>query len=695
MRLSASSAASCGLIWMAMLVSILGAVCVNSETEGFREYQSLRLVKRQLPDLSNISPCGLNCLVQSISGVGCELTNVTCSCASTDLGQRAGACLIANCTMQDSLDLAKLQATQCTLPHESQTTKMLVILITVYVIALIAIALRLVAKSQAKTWNIDDILIVAAIGFGMHLYDLEPGALLEILRLLYAAEIVYVFVLLIAKLSLVVFYLRIFTVPKFRIAAYSLIGFLVVGQVVIGFLTIFSCHPIELFWDKNIHTGGCLDINQLAYANSALAIIQDLIILALPIAMLPGLQMNRNKKISVAIIFMLGSVGFISTIIRLQVLAVFGNSIDPTWDYTPVVWWTTIELGVVIVCACLPMIRTLVEKMFPGLTLFRWTSPKPSNDSYGSGSGSEDKSQKTSGRFKRFGRSQSPLQFSDNYVRDHLTSPPTNISKPYPTNNIREKTPDVKTMRVSLAGVLETLGLIVPVTSEVTHGHGHPRHGKPALGSRDTFTPQVPMPVPPLTIGDGIDFATRAHWMRQANLALPNPCPFGAFGAVVVNHTGGGLGELVCAGANDGLGSGNPTLHGEMVAINHCSGLFTDAQGPYRMTPAEALAAFADLTLYTNAESCPMCASAIRWAGFREYVYGTSIETLVEKGWGQIRISSRDVFEQSAGLPRQTGLTGPVLANETDVFFGWQFVADAPCPRGCYRERDDSDCQPV
>ncbi|KAL0943596.1 integral membrane protein (CFEM domain-containing protein) [Colletotrichum truncatum] len=434
MRSFTSPVAFWGFGWIVFALSMSGVMGADGRGVYLVEH---RLVERQLPDLSHISTCGINCLVQGITGAGCDLTNTTCSCASSELGPLTANCILANCTMQDSLDLAKLQASQCNLPHESQTTKMLAILVVVYTSAVVAIGLRLIAKSLAKTWSIDDVLIIAAIviaiapfsfvilmaskGFGTHLYDLQPGGLLEILRLLYAAEIVYVFVLLFAKLSLVVFYLRIFTVKKFRIAAYSLIGFLVVGQVVIGFLTIFSCHPIELFWNKDIHTGGCLDINQLAYANSALAILQDLIILALPIAMLPGLQMNRNKKISVAIIFLLGSVGFISTIIRLQVLAVFGSSIDPTWDYVPVVWWTTVELGVVIVCACLPMIRNLVEKFFPGLKLFRWTSPKKSKDSFGSST--DDKSFQL-GRYQKFGRSHSPPQFSDNYVRDHIGGPP-------------------------------------------------------------------------------------------------------------------------------------------------------------------------------------------------------------------------------------------------------------------------------
>ena len=66
-----------------------------------------------------------------------------------------------------------------------------------------------------------------------------------------------------------------------------------------------------------------------------------------------------------------------------------------------------------------------------------------------------------------------------------------------------------------------------------------------------------------------------------------------------------------------------------MAAINNCTTILTDPQGPYQLTPAAALAASPSLTLDTNAESCPMCASAVRRAGFREYVCGTSIDALV------------------------------------------------------------------
>jgi hypothetical protein len=68
---------------------------------------------------------------------------------------------------------------------------------------------------------------------------------------------------------------------------------------------------------------------------------------------------------------------------------------------------------------------------------------------------------------------------------------------------------------------------------------------------------------------DSISFETRAYWMRRAISALSeldSPCPFAAFGTVIVNHTdtnSDSRGKLVCMGVNEGTKIGNPTLHGK------------------------------------------------------------------------------------------------------------------------------------
>jgi tRNA(Arg) A34 adenosine deaminase TadA len=83
-----------------------------------------------------------------------------------------------------------------------------------------------------------------------------------------------------------------------------------------------------------------------------------------------------------------------------------------------------------------------------------------------------------------------------------------------------------------------------------------------------------------------------------------------------------------------------------------------------------------------------MCATAIRWAGFREYIYATSTDGLLELNWPQVRLSSRDLFKYTDDLPGSTTLIGDVAANDTKPLFQWQFQKDADCPSGCSRSHD-------
>lgn len=79
-----------------------------------------------------------------------------------------------------------------------------------------------------------------------------------------------------------------------------------------------------------------------------------------------------------------------------------------------------------------------------------------------------------------------------------------------------------------------------------------------------------------------------------------------------------------------------------------------------------------------------MCAGAIAWAGLREVVYGTSIQKLIKLGWPQIEIGSREVLDQAWRLGTKTKVTGDVLEEDMDRWFGWQF-RDGLCPERCTR----------
>jgi hypothetical protein len=182
--------------------------------------------------------------------------------------------------------------------------------------------------------------------------------------LVYISQSFYVLVLALIKVSLVFFYLQIFKTRQFRLSAYVVLICIVVNSLVIFFLTLFSCNPLPAFWNRDIK-GKCLDVQALAYANSASAIVQDIVLLILPLVFIRHLQMKRYRKIAVGLMFSIGTFGCIATIVRLRTLLGFKMSIDPTWDYVPATIWTELELLAGFACVSLPSIRILVVKILP------------------------------------------------------------------------------------------------------------------------------------------------------------------------------------------------------------------------------------------------------------------------------------------------------------------------------------------
>lgn len=70
--------------------------------------------------------------------------------------------------------------------------------------------------------------------------------------------------------------------------------------------TIFQCHPISFAWNKSIPGGKCINFNAAAWTNAAFNILQDLLIIVLPISELRKLRLETKKKIELYLMFGLG-----------------------------------------------------------------------------------------------------------------------------------------------------------------------------------------------------------------------------------------------------------------------------------------------------------------------------------------------------------------------------------------------------
>jgi hypothetical protein len=53
--------------------------------------------------------------------------------------------------------------------------------------------------------------------------------------------------------------------------------------------------------------------------------------------------------------------------LRLKTLVVFASTLNPTWDQYDVAKWSTIEINVGIICACMPSLRVVLGRILPRL----------------------------------------------------------------------------------------------------------------------------------------------------------------------------------------------------------------------------------------------------------------------------------------------------------------------------------------
>ena len=139
---------------------------------------------------------------------------------------------------------------------------------------------------------------------------------------------------------------------------------------------VFSCYPIAFFWDKTLD-GDCSQQVAFWYSNPSLNLVTDIWLLLLPIPAIRALQLPRRQKLGLFLVFMLGGIVTVISIVRLPSLAYLLNSHDPTYDNIPIAIYSSVESNVGIICASGPVLKPMIVRFFPGLLSTNGSSAKP------------------------------------------------------------------------------------------------------------------------------------------------------------------------------------------------------------------------------------------------------------------------------------------------------------------------------
>ncbi|KAJ4387564.1 hypothetical protein N0V93_008159 [Gnomoniopsis smithogilvyi] len=246
---------------------------------------------------------------------------------------------------------------------------------TFLVFAVFSVFFRFWARyTTAATFGVDDWLIIAGLlvsiasgglnasmlygDFGSSAIA-SPATTTVIMKTLIAWEIVYTTAVALIKASILCFYLRLFPSRRFRVTTYVVGSTVAAWWIACVIIAIFQCEPIYKFWTPET-PGTCMKMKTVFTINAVPNVVQDLIILIMPVDQIWGLQATRAQKVRLYVTFGIGGFVLIASVYRFRPIMEY-NFEGGTKTLAIACSWSVVETAAGVICACLPTLRPLVK----------------------------------------------------------------------------------------------------------------------------------------------------------------------------------------------------------------------------------------------------------------------------------------------------------------------------------------------
>lgn len=124
-------------------------------------------------------------------------------------------------------------------------------------------------------------------------------------QIFYYTELLYLISVGLIKISILLFYLRIFPRQSLRRAIWVTITICILYIIAFVTATALQCIPVRIAWEHwdGEHHWKCLSLSAVGWSSAAINIVLDLLVMILPIREVKNLSISRWRKFGVMLMF--------------------------------------------------------------------------------------------------------------------------------------------------------------------------------------------------------------------------------------------------------------------------------------------------------------------------------------------------------------------------------------------------------
>ncbi|KAI0023653.1 hypothetical protein F4780DRAFT_59838 [Xylariomycetidae sp. FL0641] len=354
---------------------------------------------------ASLPPCAVACLTGALMNSTCPITDPRCACGSEAVNTQGRSCVVAACSVRESLETTNATNRFCGV-EPAVDHSFVAVLAAFIALTSLVVAMRLLARvfTNMTLWwddwaNFGAMLTCIAYtglliglkngGYGTDIWAVPPDNLngqlsvrrqhprtelaltFNLVKGFYVAMVLYVLARLLVRVSIILFYRRVFRASQAERLIWITLHSSVILSLPFNFVVMFQCRPISYFWLQwdGEHTGWCIDQRAFFWTGWVLLLLNDLWILGIPLVLIAKLQQTMRKKILVYIMFCTGVLVVIISAYKLSLIDKFTSRANPTYDYVEMGTWAGVEIDLGVICACMPSLPVLFRPMVERLKL--------------------------------------------------------------------------------------------------------------------------------------------------------------------------------------------------------------------------------------------------------------------------------------------------------------------------------------